>query len=562
MSEHLCSKIYQDFFQSLPEDGISPIELLQHIRETIIPVAQTLYIGHLELSLQSPATYYEQMGRHEAFIIYTEDNYDEYSTSQHHLTGGNGHAFLAAHPVSNYTWSSDEENEVQFLLKNLYFLIGRSRIMDMMDKIVTTDNLTGLPNASSLTKYCNMLFTQGNFSNYTGLFINLKSFKYVNQRIGSSMGDLLLREYAKHIHAMMTPQELYCRLGGDNFFALLLNEHVQDFLQKTNIVSITLNINNRPTTFDISANIGIYPIQSTSTVSDMMTGSSIAMSLAKQSVTGNVVWFTPAMLTETIRKKEIISQLPHALQKREFVVYYQPKIDLSDNSLCGCEALVRWYRDGKLVPPLDFIPILEQDSSICSLDFYVLETVCMDIRNWLNAGITPVRTSVNFSKIHLHNKNLSQDVLDILQKYQLDGKYIEIEITETSGYEDFTTLSDFVNEMKKHGIKISLDDFGIGYSSLTLLKDLNVDIIKLDKSFLQNVSAPDPSNDVVIHAIVNMVHALNMQVIAEGVETSVQASYLRNINCHLAQGFLFDMPLTKTDFEKCLTGERLYDANL
>ncbi len=562
MSEYLCKKLYQDFLLELQTDNVSPIALLQQISETIVPITQALHIGHLELSIQSPSTYYEQQGNHEAYTVYTEEDYGAYSVTQHYTTGGNGHAFLAAHPIKDYTWSSDEENEVHFLLKNLYLLVGRSRVMDMMSKIVTTDNLTGIPNTIGLTKYCSMLLAQGVFDKYTGLFINLKNFKYINQRVGSNMGDALLQKYAKHIQTIVQPQEIYCRLGGDNFFALIMNENVSAFLKRTELIPITLNHNNHPITFDIRTNVGAFPIRSGNTITDMMSGSSMAMTMAKQSVVDNVLWFTPDMLTETIRKKEISSQLPHALQNYEFVVYYQPKIDLTNNSLHGCEALVRWIRDGKIVSPMEFIPVLEQDGSICALDFYVLEMVCSDIRTWLKAGITPVCTSVNFSKVHLHNKNLAENVLKILNKYQIDGKYIEIEITETSGYEDFSTLSSFVNEMKKHGVRTSLDDFGIGYSSLNLLKDLDVDTIKLDKSFLHKIGDSNSNNDVIVQAIVNMVHALNMQVIAEGVETSSQASYLRNINCYLAQGFLFDKPLPKEDFEKCLTGERQYDAAL
>ncbi len=191
-----------------------------------------------------------------------------------------------------------------------------------------------------------------------------------------------------------------------------------------------------------------------------------------------------------------------------------------------------------------------------------MDAVCRDLRKWLDSGLESVRTSVNFSKLHLHNRQLSEDVLKIINHYQLDGRYVEIEITETSGYEDFSTLNAFVNDMKAHGIHTSLDDFGTGYSSLNLLKDLNVDIIKLDRSFLMNIENHNKADKIIVETIVHMVKELNMQVVAEGVETSGQAEYLRSINCHLAQGYLFDKPLPHDEFEKCLTGEKRYDPAL
>lgn len=249
---------------------------------------------------------------------------------------------------------------------------------------------------------------------------------------------------------------------------------------------------------------------------------------------------------------------PKALEQEEFLVYYQPKVSLPENRLCGCEALVRWLREGKIVPPMEFLPVLEREGSICALDFYVFEKVCCDIRKWLDTGIEPVRISVNFSKVHLHNLQLAEDIIAVMEKYSVDSKYIEIELTETLSYENYQTLIKFVDAMKKKGIHTSIDDFGTGYSSLNLLKDLNVDIIKLDKSFLQNIEKRNKQDEIVIKNIVNMVKELDMEVIAEGVETFDQADFLRNINCCMAQGFLYDRPLPQKEFQKRLTGERTY----
>ena len=562
MSELLCSKVYQNFFDKLPDESVSMDGLMQHINRTIPPVLQALSVSRLEVALMAPCTQYDTKGRNVNVVLYTEEVYGTLPLSVEYITGENGYVKFTAYPPADIVWSIEEEEQIRFLLKNLYFISGRTRVMELMSKMVVTDTLTGLLNTPGLERYCNTLLAHGQLQNYTGIFMNLKNYKYINQRVGNEVGNIVMRKYAHTVRALMQPQETFARKGGDTFFALLLNENLQNFIRTTKSIPIEISQNSTNITFDISAKMGIYPIKPGDSVNDLMNGSSLALSMAKASVTHDRIWFDPSMLEKAVRRKEIASLFPHAVNNREFVVFYQPKVLLDNNTLYGCEALVRWIRDGKLVPPMEFIPVLEQEGYICDLDFHVLETVCQDIRHWLDAGIEPVRTSVNFSKLHLHSKTLADDILTIINKYELESKYIEIELTETTGYEDLSHLNLFVNAMKEHGIHTSFDDFGTGYSSLNLLKDLNVDIIKLDKSFLRNIEDDKKSDEIVVATIVKMIKELNMQVVAEGVETSGQADYLRSINCHLAQGYLFDKPLPHDDFEKCLTGEKKYDPSL
>ena len=562
MSDILCSKAYQEFFQKLPDSDVSLLDLLQHINRNIAPVANELSIARLELSFHAPRTFYDVDGKNINMTMYEAGPFENAPFEKAYVTGENGKVCITAYPMPGITWNITEEEDISFLLKNLYYITGRTRVMELMARMAITDHLTGLPNLTGLGRYCNKLIAQGTYANYTGLFINLKNFKYINQRVGSDDGNAVLRKYAEIVSKLIQPQDYYVRLGGDNFFALISNEHLQAFMQATELITIEIPHGATTITFDIATKAGMYAIQPGDTMSDMMNKTSLAMTAAKSSVTEDFLWYQPSMHQQMIRRKEISNTLPQALAKREFVIYYQPKVCLDDNTLCGAEALVRWIKDGSIVPPMDFIPVLELEGTICMLDFYVLDTVCKDLRTWLDAGLEPVRTSVNFSKLHLHNKQLAEDVLKVINQYQLDSRYIEIEITETSGYEDFDTLNNFVNVMKEHGICTSLDDFGTGYSSLNLLKDLDVDIIKLDRSFLLNIESQDVADKIIVETIVRMVKELDMQVVAEGVETSGQANYLRSINCHLAQGYLFDKPLPHDDFKKCLTGERQYDSAL
>ena len=215
----------------------------------------------------------------------------------------------------------------------------------------------------------------------------------------------------------------------------------------------------------------------------------------------------------------------------------------------GAEALVRWIDDGRVVPPIEFVPLFERNGFICNIDFYVLNNVCRSIRNWLDRGIDMVPISVNFSKVHFSNIRFAEQIVEVIKKYRVPTKYIEIEFTETVDYQDKERLVKAVEFLKSYGIATSMDDFGTGFSSLSLLKTLPVDVLKIDKSLLDSKTAQER---VIISNVVRMVQEMNIQVITEGVETEEQAGFLKGIHCENAQGYLFDKPLPIDEFESRL----------
>jgi EAL domain-containing protein (putative c-di-GMP-specific phosphodiesterase class I) len=359
-------------------------------------------------------------------------------------------------------------------------------------------------------------------------------------------------------------------MGGDNFVSLIKNEHLDDFLELIGNLKIILNINGKIIPVEISAKAGVYPIAAGDNVSTIMNNISIAMTVAKRSQHHDFIWFRPTMMERTIHDKELAGAFNSALEAHEFLVYYQPKIDFSAKKLCGCEALSRWQRDGSLLEPGQFIPILEQEGTICSLDFYVLNKVCEDIKDWIDRGITPIRVSTNFSRLHMHNPRLAEDIYNVIQKYGIDPSYIEIELTESIGYDDFEALEKFVNKLHSYGIGTSIDDFGTGFSSLNLISELKVDVLKLDKSFVtppkqtedestESYNQRLKSNYIVLKTIINMAVELGLEVICEGVETKQQSNMLENLGCHMVQGFLYDKPLPHDEFETRLTDYK-YDV--
>ena len=247
---------------------------------------------------------------------------------------------------------------------------------------------------------------------------------------------------------------------------------------------------------------------------------------------------------------DVLGLFPEAIKNEEFQVFYQPKISLKNYRLEGAEALCRWKHGGEMVAPFRFIPALEAGQEICALDFYILEHVCQDIKRWLDEGKRVVRVSVNLSRRHFGNENLLKDIIGIIDKYDFPKKYIEIELTETSTDVDFKELKEVVTGLVDAGIRTSIDDFGMGYSSLNLLRELPWDTLKIDRSLLPVTKDENSKIAVIMEHVIAMAHTLGIECIAEGVETIDQINILKNKSCFLAQGFYFDRPLEKQEFER------------
>ena len=238
----------------------------------------------------------------------------------------------------------------------------------------------------------------------------------------------------------------------------------------------------------------------------------------------------------------------------EFKVFYQPKTQLNNYQLAGAEALCRWFRNGKVISPGEFIPVLEGSKAICTLDFYMLDHVCRDIRRWLDEGREAVKVSVNLSRLHLGDEDLLESILRIIDKYKVPHHFIEIELTETTTDVDYKELKKIVYGLREQDISTSVDDFGVGYSSLNLIREMPWNVLKIDKSFLptQEEEDKDPSKVKMLRHIITMSQDLGLECIVEGVETAEQVKLLKDCKCYLAQGFYFDRPLPVKEFEQKL----------
>lgn len=531
------------------------------IRQALGDVAENIRLGRAVLSVKAASDKIKTAELGDTELYSSPAGYEDCAVAVSTASKQGGVMSVSVYPEKGIGWNEAEKQAMELIAKTCCLLCSRAKAVELMEEVRFTDNLTGVANTDGFTRYVGMLAAKGELVNYAAAFMNIKNFKYVNKVYGSRQGDKLLKLFAESMNRFIGTDGKFARLGGDNFILLIKKGRVNDLRVFIDALSFEMGEGEITQAYDLRLRMGIYEACQNDTVSDIMNNSSIAYINARSDRVKDVVYFSPVLLEESNHRKTISTLFPKALESREFAVYYQPKVSLDDNKLCGCEALCRWIRDGKVVPPMEFIPVLESEGSICRLDFYVLERVCEDIKGWLDSGIEPVKVSVNFSKNHLHNKRLADQIIGIIKKYGIDGKYLEIELTEMTGSDDLNAMSVFVDVMKENGVGTSIDDFGTGYSSLNLLKDLDVDVIKLDKSFFTNINEADggiSTDRIVVKNIVNMVNELNMEAISEGVETKSQADFLRNVNCSMAQGFLFDRPLPKGEFETRLTDGEFY----
>lgn len=422
----------------------------------------------------------------------------------------------------------------------------------MVQDMVSKDPITGISNMNRAENYMYKLQRKKKFSEYSCILLDIKDFSYINRQNSSQVGDALLEKFASYSQKLLEKGEFVSRRGGDTFLFLVKKSREQEILNSLKVVDLTISVVGEPKQFRLSSRCGIYPIQEEDSVSDVIDCVSMTLNKVKHEGKEDQLIFTKEQYNQILQEKEILEQFKHGIKNKEFVVYYQPKVNAKTKELCGAEALVRWVRDGKMVPPGMFIPILEKEGKVAELDFYVFERVCEDIASWCSQGIEPVRISSNFSKVHLQNKHLSEDILQIIDKYQVDHKYVELELTESSGYEDLAAFNRFIQCMSKEKIHTSMDDFGTGYSSLSMLKEVNVDVVKLDKSFLSGVNEGDVTKEKMISHLVHMIRDLNRLVICEGVETKKELVFLEGVSCDMIQGYYFDKPLPHDEFHKRL----------
>jgi diguanylate cyclase (GGDEF)-like protein/PAS domain S-box-containing protein len=386
------------------------------------------------------------------------------------------------------------------------------------------------------------------------LFLDLDRFKSINDSLGHLAGDLLLQSVADRLKSCVREMDTVCRQGGDEFMVLLTEiDKAEDAAHLAMKIITSMSeahfVEDERLIVTFSIGISIYPDDAADSQL-MIKNADAAMYHAKEKGRNNFQFFTSDMNAEASQRLELESDLGRAVQKGEFVLHYQPQTDNRSGKIVGMEALIRWQHPDKgLISPARFIPIAEYCGLINSIGEWVLKTACMQNKKWQDEGLLKVPVAVNISVLQFHQKNFKETIVNALHESGLEPGYLELEITEGVTIKDIEITVHLLNELKQMGVLISIDDFGTGYSSLSYLKRFPIDKLKVDQSFVRDLST-DADDASIVQTIISMGHGLRLKVIAEGVETAEQLAFLKKRGCDEIQGFYFSKPLTVEDFRE------------
>ncbi|MFZ5966988.1 MAG: putative bifunctional diguanylate cyclase/phosphodiesterase [Bacillota bacterium] len=464
-----------------------------------------------------------------------------------------------------------------FVTAALFYLLIRKKmktIENIMEKTKKTekkiytlayyDGLTGLPNRALFENELKNALHHAKERNekLALIYFDLDNFKKINDSLGHCFGDRLLKNAASVLSAQLKDENVFARMGGDEFALFIPSvanrkevvsevERIMDVLQKPWI------LNERE--FHVSASVGItiYP-------DDGLNGQTLlknvdaAMFSAKEKGRNRFEFYTQQLNDKALYQLDMENSLRQAVRNEEFILFYQPQIDLKTGKISGVEALIRWIHPKKgFISPMDFIPLAEDMGLIVPIGEWVFKEACKQHVEWVNQGLPPIHIAVNLSLIQLQHGNFAESIGKILQDTGVESKWIDLEITESTIMDDLDTAIVQLTKLKEMGIKISLDDFGIGYSSLNYLKTLPIDILKMDKSFVKEI-AEKSSEAAIAKSVIQLAHNMKMLVVAEGVETTDQLQFLAEHQCDIGQGYLFSKPQQPQFIEKLLKEKKRF----
>ncbi|MEW5912081.1 MAG: EAL domain-containing protein [Thermodesulfobacteriota bacterium] len=447
--------------------------------------------------------------------------------------------------VTNYVWALRDISPIK-------------RSQEQASYLAYHDALTGLPNRLLFNDRLGvaMAHAQRTEQSLAILFLDLDNFKNINDGLGHAVGDQLLKDLAERLRELVRGEDTVARLGGDEFILLL--EGRQDPNYSVRVAQRILESLTQP--FEVkghqlyvtgSIGITIFPDDGQD-LETLVANADMAMYRAKAQGRNSYCLFTPAMNSRMKKRMELEGALRRAVEQEEFTLHYQPKVELGSGGVVGLEALVRWqHPEQGMVSPGEFIPVAEDTGLIVSIGQWVMQEACRQVRRWHEQGFPDLHVSVNLSPRQFQEKNLVPSVYATLAAAGLEPRFLELEVTESMVMSEVEEAIVILQELARLGVALSMDDFGVGYSNLYYLKRFPMNTLKIDKSFVQDITT-QPDDRSIVDTIINMSRSLKLKVIAEGVETSEQLQFLRELNCDLMQGYLFSRPLPAADITKLL----------
>jgi len=435
--------------------------------------------------------------------------------------------------------------------------VTHARAMSLrMSYLAHHDYLTGLPNRLLLDDRLAQAITTARrqHQELAVLFVDVDRFKHINDTHGHAIGDQLLLSVASRLTASVRESDTVSRQGGDEFVVLLSSiAHAEDAAFSANKILTALAVPHPTKGSDLhvtaSIGIGVYPGDG-NTAQTLVKHADIAMLNAKESGRNNYQFFKPAMNRHAVERQSLEDGLQHALDRHEYVLHFQPKMDLKTESITGAEALIRWKPPARrMVLPGKFIPIAEQSGYIVPIGRWVLREVCRQTVEWMHADLAPIPVAINVSPVELRSKDFVQGVRNVLKEAEVDPQWIEFELTETALLQDPSSTIGVLRSLKDMGIRLTLDDFGTGYSSLSYLKRFPIDSLKIDRTFVHGLCT-NAGDAKIVSAIINMGKSFDLIVVAEGVETREQFQRLKMQQCSEGQGNYFHVPVAGKEFAK------------
>lgn len=464
------------------------------------------------------------------------------------------------------------EIAVRRALDHYYLLTAKRKYENHLEELVKQrtdelhylayhDALTDLPNRILFEDRLFQAFVQArqNQQKLAVLFLSLDRFKMISDTLGHISGFKLLQEVAERLKKCAGENSTIARFEGDEFAILLTQvktaKEIVEIAEKViKNVSFPFNIDQNQLFTTASIGVGFFP-EDGDDIQTLLRNTGVALTRAKEQGGNNYQFFTPEMNLSVLKRVSLENDLRFALERNEFEVYFQPKINIITRQIVGMEALVRWnHPKSGIVSPIDFIPLAEETGLIVPLGEWVLRNACEQNKKWQNDGFKTIPMSVNVSPRQLEAPNLSEMIVNILAETEMDAHFLELEVTESSIMNNPEAAVKTLTNLKKIGVKISIDDFGTGYSSLSYLKHLPIDVLKIDRAFVQDL-ASNADDAALVMTIITLAHQLRLKVVAEGVETEDQLRYLHLLKCDEWQGYLYSKPVSANEFAELLTDE-------
>lgn len=419
------------------------------------------------------------------------------------------------------------------------------------------DILTNVYTVDKFKKTAQEFLDENSGLKYAVFYVDFADFKYINDVFGYEWGDRILKEYGGILEQDLDEKEVVGRVNADNFVILRHYETKKDVLNRQKEVDkkITDYMRNSGNRHILSVCCGLCCLEDvieSLKIEGLMDRANFARKAVKTGKFDRYRFYNESIRRQLFLEKDIESCMGSALENKEFKVYYQPKVDLKTNQIVCSEALARWQKaDGTIIPPSDFIPVFEKNYTIPLLDRYIFEEVCRWLRHLLDDGLQALPVSVNVSRLQFYNSDFVSIYTEIRDKYNIPPSLLEIEFTETILFDNWDELSKIVEDLHSAGFSSSIDDFGKGYSSLSTVQNLNVDVLKIDAAFFPNITSKEKDR-LLVEGIIKLVKQFGVVTVAEGIETEEQAEVLRGIGCDMIQGYVFYRPMPEQDYESLL----------